>query len=112
MSKNDNILDATDKELAPRTCPECGYQFSFLAFLRRYAIKFGFPKWTCPRCHQWIKYNYTKSNLLNALIFLLTALFCFGLSYGLGWRLPSFAFLFPYFVIMLVVLYFDKLERY
>jgi hypothetical protein len=47
MSKNDNILDAVDKNTGSRTCPECGYQFSVLLFVKRYVMKFGFPKWTC-----------------------------------------------------------------
>jgi len=38
MSKNDNILDAGDKRSGPRTCPECGYQFSLLLFVKRYVM--------------------------------------------------------------------------
>jgi len=69
MSKNDNILDAVDKNVGPRICPECGYQFSLLLFVKRYVMKFGFSKWTCPSCREFIKYNYCKSNLIGAVGF-------------------------------------------
>jgi uncharacterized protein (UPF0212 family) len=112
MSKNDNILDVVDKNTGPRTCPECGYQFSLLLFVKRYVMKFGFPKWTCPSCHEFIKYNYTKSNLIGAVGFIICIFLFQVLLSKIGLDLPNFIFLIPYFFFVLVQLNFDKFEKY
>lgn len=112
MSEFDNILDAVDKKTGPRTCPECGYQFPLSAFVKRYVMKFGFAKWTCPNCQKSIKYNYTKSNLIGAVGFI-ACVFAFQiLPPKFGLELPNFSFLIPYFVFLLVQLNFDRLEKY
>lgn len=112
MSRNENILDSNDQYTGPRTCPECGYQFSLLLFVKRYVLKFGFPKWTCPSCHKFIKYNYTKSNLIGAVGFIVCILFVQTLKSKIGLDLPTFTFLIPYLFFMLVQLNFDKFEQY
>jgi len=112
MRKNDNILDAADKNTGPRTCPECGYQFSLLLFVKRYVLKFGFPKWTCPNCNKFIKFNYTKSNLIGAVAFILFICLFQGLNLKFGLDLPDFIFLIPYFIFALILLNFGKLEKY
>lgn len=112
MGRNDNILDAADKHTKPRTCPECGYQFPFSLFLKRYVMKFGFLKWTCPSCNEFIKYNYTKSNIIGAVIFFACIFSVQFLQLKFGWDLPKFIFLIPYFLLGLILLNFDKLVKY
>ena len=112
MCENDNILDVVDKNTGPRTCPECGYQFSLLLFVKRYIMKFGFPKWTCPNCQKFIKYNYTKSNLIGAIAFIVCIFLFQGLQSKFGLDLPILVFLIPYFFFVLVQLNFDRFEKY
>lgn len=112
MSNNDNILDAGDKNSGPRTCPECGFQFSLLLFVKRYVMKFGFPKWTCPNCRKFIKYNYTKSNLIGVVIFVVCIFLFLFFQSKFGLDLPTYIFLFPYFFLVLIQLNFDRFEKY
>ena len=112
MSEYDDILDAVDKKTGSRTCPECGYQFHLFLFVKRYVMKFGFSKWKCPSCQKSIKYNYTKSNLIGAVGFIICVFGFQILPARFGMDLPNFSFLIPYFVFLLVQLNFDKLEKY
>lgn len=112
MSKNKNILDATDKNSGPRTCPECGYQFPLILFVRRFVSKFGFPKWTCPSCRQFIRYNYTRANLIGVVVFIICIVSYLGLKAKLGWDLPDYFFIFPYFFLGLILLNMDRLEKH
>ncbi len=112
MSKKNNILDSVDMDKGPRMCPECGYQFPLLLFVKRYVMKFGFPKWTCPNCQEYIKYNYTKANLVGLVIFIVSVILFVGLQSKLKWDLPILALLVPYFFFTLVFLNFDTIGKY
>ena len=112
MWKDNNILDEADKNTGPRTCPECGYQYTLLLFVKRYVMKFGFSKWTCPSCHEFIKYNYFKSNLIGAIVFLVCVFSFQGLQSSLGWDLPNYIFIIPYFFFALILLNLDTLEKH
>jgi len=112
MSRNDNILDEVEKNIGPRTCPECGYQFSLLLFLKRYILKHGFSKWTCPNCNKFIKYNYTKANIIMVIVFFVCVFSFLGLQSKFGWDFPNYAFIIPYFIFAIILLNFDRLEKY
>ncbi len=112
MQKDDKILDAVGKDIGPRTCPECEFQFPLSLFVKRYVMKFGFPKWTCPSCHQLINYNYFKSNVMMAIGFVVVVGAWLLLQSKLGLELSPFVFLIPYFFFILMLLNFDKIEKY
>lgn len=112
MARKDEILDTVDKHKGPRTCPECGYQFPFSLFMKRYVMKFGFPKWTCPSCRKLIKYNFFKSNLIGAVIFFAFVFLFQGLKSTFGWDMPDFIFMIPYFFLALLLLNRDTFEEY
>lgn len=109
---SNNILDAMDKRKEPRTCPECGYRFPLLLFIKRFAMKFGFSKWTCPSCQKNIKYNYTKTNLIWGAAFLFFIFLSEGLQLMFGWDFPNFVFLIPYLIFILIRLNLATFEKY
>ncbi len=112
MSKSNKVLDAAEKHTGPRTCPECGFQYPLPLFIKRYVMKFGFPKWACPSCQKLIKYNYFKSNLIGAAVFLGGIFLLKSLESKYGWDMPIFIFMVSYLFLGLILLSFDTLERY
>lgn len=112
MSKKENILDEADQHTGPRTCPECGYQYPFSLFVRRYVLKYGFPKWTCPNCQQFIKYNYTKSNFIGITGSLVYIFIVMGIQSEVDWVIPNSMFLIPYLAIGLILLKRDTFQKY
>ncbi len=112
MNDNDNILDAAEKKSGPRICPECGFQYPVSLFIKRYVLKFGFSKWTCPNCSKLIKYNYYKSNLISLVGFLVCVFSFQALNSKFGFNLPFFLFLVPYFVFLFILLKNEKLEKH
>ena len=112
MSKDDKILDALEDKTGSRTCPECGYQFSFLLFVKRFVLKYGFKKWTCPNCQKFINYNYFRANFVMTIVFLVSIFLFLGIQSKFGWDLPNIIFIISYFAIGLVLLYFDTFEKY
>ena len=112
MNKEGNILDTAVKYKGYRTCPECGYQFPLLSFIKRYVLKYGFSKWTCPTCHKNIKYNYGRSDIIMVVIFFACILMFLVLDSNFDWDLPLIVFLVPYFIFYVLLLYYARLEEY
>ena len=75
-------------------------------------MKFGYPKWKCPNCSRFIKFNYLRANIVSFILFFVCIILIQGLQAKLGWDLPDFIFLIPYFILSIVLLSFDKLEEY
>lgn len=59
------ILDDSIKYPGPRTCPECGFQFPFGEFVRRYMMAIGLSKWSCQGCRKLIKCDFIKIQILS-----------------------------------------------
>ncbi|MEO0726283.1 MAG: hypothetical protein AAFZ63_17200, partial [Bacteroidota bacterium] len=76
-----NILDEAEKHTGPRTCPNCGYQFPFGKFVRRYVVSFGLSKWKCHACREVIKCDFIKLQFYW-LLALLPCGFLFGVLDG------------------------------
>jgi hypothetical protein len=106
------ILDEEIKYEGPRICPECGYQFPFEEFVRRFIMAFGLSKWSCRGCGKVIKCGFIKLQILS-LLGLVVAGVLFGLvsSYS-DWALLNIAFLMLGFVLFLLPFYYVKFEKY
>ncbi len=107
-----NILDEPEKETNPRTCPACGFQFPFWTFVRKYAMAFGFSRWSCQSCGEQLKCDYIKMQVWWLLGLVPCALLMgISLSYfDLGaWNI---IFVFPFYAFVLLTLYYAKFERY
>lgn len=109
---SNDILDEVEKNTGPRTCPECGYQFPFEEFVRRYVMSYGLSKWPCKGCHKLIKCDFIKIQIMW-LIGLLASGFLFGVMtsyFDLG--LLNIIFLIPGFAFVLLTLFYAKFEKY
>lgn len=60
---SNNILDF-EKNMGPRTCPACGFQFPFGDFVRRFVMSFGLSKWPCQGCRKLIKCDFIKVQMI------------------------------------------------
>ena len=63
-SMSNDILDEIERNTGPRTCPECGHQFPFGDFVRRYVMSYGLSKWSCQGCHKLIKCDFIKVQII------------------------------------------------
>ena len=109
MSKN--ILDAAEEYSGPRTCPHCGHQFPFGAFVRRTVMSYGLSKWACHGCQKMI-----KCDLIKLQFYWLLGLLPFGLLCGVFISYYNFKglnvfFLIPFFAFMLFTFYHVKFKK-
>jgi len=106
------ILDEAEKYYGPRTCPECGHQFPFGLFVRRFIMSYGLSNWPCHNCHELLKCDFIK-----VYFYWLLGLLPFGFLFSLlmdHFDLGFFNIIFvaPFFLFYLSVLYYVKFERY
>jgi len=109
---SNDILDEVEKNTNPRTCPECGYQFPFGAFVTRYLMSYGLSKWSCHGCGELIKCDFIKIQmmwLVGLVIFGgLFGVFVFYLDLGLF----NIIFLLPFFAFVWRTLFYAKFEKH
>ncbi len=110
MSKD--ILDEIEKNTGPRTCPECGHQFPFGVFVRRYVASYGLSKWPCHGCGELIKCDYIKFQVVW-LVGLIVSAVIFGVLISFfDLHLPIFVFLIANLVYVILTFYYVKFEKY
>ncbi len=98
------LLDEDIKYTGPRICPECGYQFPFEEFVRRYIMAFGLSKWSCRGCGEVIKCGFIKLQILSLIGLVIAGiLFGFVSSYS-DWDLLNIFFLLLGFVFATLLL--------
>ena len=109
---SNDILDEAEKYTEPRTCPECGYQLPFRKFVLRFIMSYGFLKWSCPGCRVVLKSDFVKIQF-----WWLVGLLVFGVLFGvlayyfdLGWL--NIIFLLPFYIFVMLTLYYMKFEKY
>ena len=106
-----DILDEAEKYAGPRTCPECGHQFPFGPFVRRYVMSYGLSKWSCQSCGELIKCDFIKVQvywLLGLLPF--GFLFSVLMSY-LDIGVFNLLYSMPFFAFVLLTLYYVRFEK-
>lgn len=108
---SNNILDQVEKYTGPRICPECGHQFPFWDFVRRYVMSYGLSKWHCHSCRTLIKCDFIKINF-----FWLLALVPFGLLFGVlisyvDLGIFNILFAIPFFAFVLLTFFYAKFEK-
>lgn len=111
MRNDDEILDAIEEKIGPRTCPECGYQFPYKLFVKRYILKFDVAKWKCPSCHELIKFNDFRFNVIGAIIFFVCIFSFLFIRSKFELDLPLLVFLIPFFTLILILVSFEKFEK-
>jgi CXXC-20-CXXC protein len=47
-----------------RTCPNCGYKYSFLEYYRKFIFKFIDSKWECASCGSSLTFSVGRRTLL------------------------------------------------
>ena len=109
--RND-ILDEVEEYTGPRTCPECGYQFSFWAFVRRYVVSFGLSKWSCRGCGEFIKFDFIKIQFFWFLGLLPFGYLFSVLIFYFDLGLLNIIYATPFFAFVLLTLYHGKFEKY
>jgi len=106
------ILDEAIKHTGPRICPECGYQFPFGEFVRRFVLSYGLSKWSCRSCREIIKCDFMKIQIMWLVGILINGgLFALVISY-LDLGLFNLIFLIPFFIFVLRTLFYAKFEKY
>ena len=108
---SNNILDF-EKNTGPRTCPECGYQFPFGEFVKRFVMSYGLSKWSCQGCRELI-----KCDSINIQIMLLIGLLISGVLFGVltsyyDLGLLNIIFLIPGFAVVILTFFYVKFEKY
>ena len=110
--KNKMILDEAEKHSGPRTCPECGYQFPYWEFVRKYITGFGMSKFRCRNCREVLKCDYIKIQMawhIGTVVF--GVLFWLSLAY-LNLGVFNFIFLFLYLVFVFMTFHYLKFEKF
>jgi len=109
---NNDILDEFEKHTGPRTCPECGFQFPFGKFVRRFVMSYGLSKWSCQGCRELIKCDFIKIQMMWLIGILVNGiLFGVVISYSnLG--LFNIIFLIPFFAFVLRTLFYAQFEKH
>jgi len=106
-----NILDHNEQSKAPRSCPNCGYEFPFRPFVRRYILSYGMSEWACHSCGEMIKCDFVKLQMLWLLGIFVSAVLIGLLTSYFEMDLFNIFFIIPYFAFMLWTLYHAKFER-
>jgi len=113
---NEDILDKKEKHLGLRTCPECGHQFPFGRFVKRYLMlyimSYGPSKWTCHSCRVLIKCDFIKVQIMWLIGFLILVAILGVLSSHFGLGLLSIIFFLFYFAFVLLTLFYVRFEKY
>lgn len=108
---SNDILDEVEKNTGPRTCPECGHQFPFWEFVKRYVMSYGLSKWHCHGCRELIKCDYIKIQIIWLFGLLVSgSLFGFLHSY-FDWGFFNIIFVIPSFAFVFLTLFYVKFEK-
>lgn len=107
-----NILDEIEKYTGPRTCPECGYQFPFKEFVRKYVMSLGLSRWSCKSCRVTLKCDFVKIQILWLVGLVVSGILCGVLSAYFNLTLLNIIFVVLSFAFMLLTLYYLKFEKY
>lgn len=109
--RND-ILDEVEKNTGPRTCPECGYQFPFEEFVKRYVMSYGLSKWSCQDCRELIKCDFIKIQIMSLVGLLISGVLFGVLTFYFDLGLLNIIFLVPGFALVLLTFFYVKFEKY
>lgn len=110
-SMSNDILDEVEKNTGPRTCPECGYQFPFGAFVIRYVMSYGLSKWSCQGCRELIKCDFIKIQIMWFVGLMISGVLFGVLTTYLDLGLLNIIFLIPGFAFVLLTLFYVKFEK-
>lgn len=109
---SNNILDETEKYTGPRTCPNCGHQFPFRDFFRRYIMSYGSSKWSCHGCGELIECDFVRVQIIWLVGILATGVLC-GISNAyINLGVFNILFVILYFTFALRILYYAKFEKF
>jgi CXXC-20-CXXC protein len=50
--------------MKPRTCPNCGYKYSFLEYYQDFLLKFIGSKWNCKKCGSLLTFSVGRRTLV------------------------------------------------
>ncbi len=108
---SNDILDEIEKFTGPRTCPECGYQFPFWEFVRRFVMSKGLSEWHCQSCGELIKCDYILIQILWMVGLLVSGILFGVLLPYIGLALLNIIILILNFAFVLLTLFYVKFEK-
>lgn len=84
-----------------RTCPNCGYKYSFVDYLKKMTLKLVNSSWNCPDCDSKLSFNIGRRTLvaiigmlpIGFVSLIIDAIQNIGVSKGLSWIISFLIFL-------------------